>query len=90
MEIKDKSLLISQNSENSSICTLIELDELVIKPSKRIKLLADANNLIISFLSKLITRFNLVYLMFIESDSAFSIKINFDEYTTIQIYTIHE
>jgi len=88
LEIKNNSLAISNT--NSSLATLVELEELVKKPSKKIKLSAEANNLIISFLNKLVNRFNLVYLLFIEHDSAFSIRINFDELTTIQIYTLHD
>jgi hypothetical protein len=88
LEIRNKSLAIS--STNSSLATLVELDELVETPSKRIKLSTEANNLIISFLNKLVNKFNLVYLLFIEHDTAFSIRINFDELTTVQIYTIHD
>jgi len=87
LEIRNESLSIS--STNSSLATLVELEELVQKPSKRIKLSTEANSLIISFLNKLVNKFNLVYLLFIEHDTAFSIRINFDELTTIQIYTIH-
>jgi len=88
LEIKNRSLSIS--SCDSSLATLVELEELVEKPSKRIKLSTEANNLIISFLNKLVNKFNLVYLLFIEHDTAFSIRIKFDELTTIQIYTIHD
>ncbi len=88
LEIRNKSLSIT--STNSSLATLVELEELVETPSKRIKLSTEANNLIISFLNKLINKFHLVYLLFIEHDTAFSIMINFDEFTTIQIYTIHD
>jgi hypothetical protein len=87
LEIRDKSLTIS--SIDSSLSTLVELEELI-RPSKRIKLSAEANNLIISFLSKLVNKFNLVYLLFIEDETAFSIRIKFDDITIIQIYTIHE
>jgi len=88
LEIRDKSLSIS--SSDLSLATLVELEELVEKPSKKIKLSTEANNLIISFLSKLINKFNLVYLLFIEHDMAFSIRINFDDLTTIQLYTVHD
>lgn len=88
IEIKDKSLSIM--SYNSSLATLVELEEIVEKPNKKIKLSAEAIRLIVSFLNKLVNKFNLVYLLFIESESAFSIKINFDEITTIQIYAIHD
>jgi hypothetical protein len=88
LEIKEKSLSIT--SSDLSLATLVELEELVIKSSKKIKLSTEANKLIISFLNKLVNKFNLVYLLFIEEDTAFSIRINFDKYTTIQIYTIHD
>jgi hypothetical protein len=88
LEIRGKSLSVS--STNSSLATLVELEELVETPSKKIKLSTEANNLIISFLNKLVSKFNLVYLLFIERDTAFSIKINFDEFTSVQIYTIHD
>lgn len=87
LEIKGTSLAIS--STNSSIATLVDLYEIIKKPSKKIKLTTEANNLIISFLNKLVNKFNLVYLLFIEHETAFSIKINLDDLTTIQIYTIH-
>jgi len=87
LEIKNKSLMISNT--DFSLATMVELEELIEKPSERIKLSAEANNLIISFLNKLVNKFNLVYLLFIEHESAFSIRINFDEVTTIQIYTVH-
>jgi hypothetical protein len=87
LEIRNKSLSIS--STNSSLATLVDLEELV-KPSKKIKLSAEANSLIISFLNRLVNKFNLVYLMFIEYETAFSIRIDFDDFTTIQVYTIHD
>ncbi len=88
LEIREKSLSVS--STDSSLVTLVELEELVKKPSKKIKLSTEANSLIISFLNKFVNKFNLVYLLFIEHDLAFSIRINFDDFTTIQIYTIHD
>lgn len=88
LEIRGKSLSVS--SSNASLATIVELEELIEPPSKKIKLSTEAIKLIISFLNKLINKFNLVYLLFIEHDTAFSIRIKFDELTTIQIYTIHD
>jgi len=88
IEVRDGSLAVS--STNSSLATLVELDELVRRPSKRIKLSTEANGLVIAFLSRLVSKFNLVYLLFIEHETAFSIRIEFDELTTIQIYAIHD
>lgn len=87
LEVRDKSLAIS--SSDSSLATIVELEELIEKPIRKIKLSTEANNLIISFLNRFVNKFNLVYLLFIEYDTAFSIRINFDDLTTIQIYTIH-
>jgi hypothetical protein len=88
LEIRENWLSIS--STNSSIATLVELEEILEKPSKKIKLSTEANSLIISFLNKLVNKFNLVYLLFIEHDTAVSIRIKIDELNTIQIYTIHD
>jgi hypothetical protein len=88
LEIRGRTLSVS--SSNSSLATIVELEELIEPPSKKIKLSTEANKLIISFLNKLVNKFNLVYLLFIEHDTAFSIRVNFDELTTIQIYTIHD
>lgn len=88
IEIRNKNLSIS--SSDLSIATLVELEEIVENPCNKIKLSAEAIKLIISFLNKLINKFNLVYLLFIEKDKAFSIKIKFDDNTIIQIFTIHD
>ncbi len=87
LEIKEKSLSIS--SSNSSIATLVDLEELIRKPSKKIKLSYESNYFIISFLNKIVNKYNLVYLLFIEDETAFSIKVGIDDLTTIQIYTEH-
>jgi hypothetical protein len=88
LEIREKSLSIM--STDSSLATLVELEELVEKPSKKIKLFTEGINLIISFLNSLVSKFNLAYLLFIEEEWSFSIRIKFDDFTTIQIYTIHD
>ena len=81
---------LSITNTNSSLATQVQLEELVTKPSDKIKLSAEANKLVISFLSKLVSRFNLVYLLFIEPESAFSIHVKLDDLTYAQIYTIHD
>lgn len=88
LQINNKNLVVSSIDE--SISTVVQLDEVVDNPYIKIKLCAEANNLIINFLNKLLYKFNLVYLLFIEKDSAFSIRVIFDDSTTIQIYTVHE
>lgn len=87
LEIKNNSLSIS--TSDTYIATLVELDKLIKKPSNKIILPTEANNLIISFLNKIVNKYNLLYLLFIEHDHAFSIKINIDDLNTLQIYTIH-
>jgi hypothetical protein len=90
LEVKDKSLIIINVGNELSLSTLVDLEELIEPPSKKMILSVEAINLIISFLNKIIVGTNFVYLLFLENENAFSIKINIDEFTTIQIYTIHD
>jgi len=86
--INDKLLHITNISQ--TIGTRVELEEIREIPTKEIKLSAEANNLIVSFLTRLITKYNLVYLLFIEPENAFSIKVKLDDLTYVQLYAIHD
>jgi hypothetical protein len=85
LELRNKNLLVS----NSNCSTLVELDEIISIPPKPIKLSAEANQLIISFLNKLV-KYNTVYLLFIEPENAFSIKVKTTDSEYLQLYTIHD
>ena len=86
LEIIGGALHVS--SADLSVTTSVQLETIVKIPRGKIKLSTEANSLIIAFLEKII-RFNTVYLLFIERDTAFSIRVNFDEGVVFQIYVVH-
>ena len=56
--------------------------------TKTIKLEENTNKVIVSLLSKLLNKTNLVYLLFLEPRNAFSIRVELES-STLQLFTIH-
>ncbi len=88
LSIDSKSLLI--NNETKTLGTRVECEEFFSNPNYTMKLSAEANRLIISFLTGLGIKTSMIYLMFLERDYAFSVKVKLSDKDEVQIYTIHE
>ena len=82
LEIRGQSLCIS----NTSISTLVDIDELTRCPSKKVKLSTKAVSLIVSFLKSC----NVISSLYLGYDMPFSISSNIDDHNTVQIFTVHD
>lgn len=91
LEIKDKSLLVKSN--DSSLITSVEIEDVREVPNEIIELYDSECNVISAFLNRLMFRTNSsnVLLIFMDYEYAFSLKYNkssgIDEY--VQLFTVH-